>query len=150
MAPPGDAGLQLKQIRRRIQRHVMQVAPAIDEIMEIVAPPPWASCPTTSSIGTRPSAKLRAAYEKKYGKGIINAFVPAFYHCTFLVVEAIKRADSTDTTKVRAAERPAATTPASTADRDQGETYGVNRQLMFPTTSQVKGGKIVKLTKFTP
>jgi len=80
--------------------------------------------------------------------------MPAFYHCVFLVVEAIKRADSTDTTKVRAAME-------TTSGYDAGiygpikwvgkERYGVNRQLMIPYYfSEVKGGKIVKLTKFAP
>jgi branched-chain amino acid transport system substrate-binding protein len=154
---PGDAGLQLKQIRQAgFKGHVMQVGgPAIDEIMEIAGPAAEGFMSYDIFDWDTPiGKKLRAAYEKKHGKGIINAFVPAFYHCTFLVVEAIKRADSTDTTKVRAAME-------TTGGYDAGvygpikwigkETYGVNRQLMFPSYfSQVKGGKIVKLTKFTP
>lgn len=154
---PGDAGLQLKQIRQAgFKGHVMQVGgPAIDEIMEIAGPAAEGFMSYDIFDWETPiGKKLRVAYEKKYGKGIINAFVPAFYHCTYLVVEAIKRADSTDTTKVRAAME-------TTSGYDAGvygpikwigkETYGVNRQLMFPYYfSQVKGGKIVKLTKFTP
>jgi branched-chain amino acid transport system substrate-binding protein len=92
--------------------------------------------------------------EKKYGKGIINVFMPAFYHCVYLVVEAIKRADSIETDKVR-------TAMETTSGYDAGiygpikwvgkETYGVNRQLMLPYyISEVKGGKIVKRAKFTP
>ena len=155
---PGDAGLQLKQIRQAgFKGHVMQVGgPAMDEIMEIAGPAAEGFMSYDIFDWDTPiGKKLRAAYEAKYGKGgIINAFVPAFYHCTYLVVEAIKRADSTDTTKVRAAME-------TTGGYDAGvygpikwtgkETYGVNRQLMFPYYfSQVKGGKIVKLTKFTP
>lgn len=154
---PGDAGLQLKQIRQAgFKGHAIQVGgPAIDEIMEIAGPAADGFMSYDIFDWETPiGKKLRAAYEAKYGKGIINAFVPAFYHCTYLVVEAIRRADSTDTTKVRAAME-------TTSGYDAGvygpikwigkETYGVNRQLMFPYYfSQVKGGKIVKLTKITP
>jgi branched-chain amino acid transport system substrate-binding protein len=154
---PGDAGLQLKQMRQAgFKGYAMQVGgPAIDEIMEIAGPAAEGFMSYDIFDWETPiGKKLRAAYEKKYGKGIINAFVPAFYHCVFLVVEAIKRADSTDTTKVRAAME-------TTGGYDAGvygpikwigkETYGVNRQLMFPYYfSQVKDGKIVKLTKITP
>ena len=98
--------------------------------------------------------RLRAAYEKKYGKGLINAFMPAFYHAVFLLAESIKRADSLDTEKVRAALE-------TTDGYDAGiygpikwtgkATYGVNRQMMIPYYfSEVKGGKIVKRAKFAP
>jgi len=154
---PGDAGLMLKQIRQAgFKGHVMQVGgPAIDEIMEIAGPAAEGFMSYDIFDWDTPiGKKLREAYEKKYGKGIINAFMPAFYHCVFLVVEAIKRADSTDTTKVRAAME-------TTSGYDAGiygpikwvgkERYGVNRQLMIPYYfSEVKGGKIVKLTKFAP
>lgn len=153
---PGDCGLMLKQIRQAgFKGHVMQVGgPAIDEIMEIAGPAAegymsydiydWESAP---------GQKIKAAYEKKYGKGIINAFVPYFYHATLLLNEAIKKADSIDTTKVRDALQ-------KTDGFDGGvlggpikwsgkELYGVNHQMLNPYYfSEVKGGKIVKLATF--
>jgi branched-chain amino acid transport system substrate-binding protein len=154
---PGDAGLMLKQIRQAgFKGHVMQVGgPAIDEIMEIAGPAAEGFLSYDLFDWDTPiGKKLRAAYEKKYGKGIINVFMPAFYHCVYLVVEAIKRADSIETDKVR-------TAMETTSGYDAGiygpikwvgkETYGVNRQLMLPYYfSEVKDGKIVKRAKFTP
>jgi branched-chain amino acid transport system substrate-binding protein len=154
---PGDAGLMLKQIRQAgFKGHIMQVGgPAIDEIMEIAGPAAEGFMSYDLFDWDTPiGKKLRAAYEKKYGKGIINVFMPAFYHCVFLVVEAIRRADSIETDKVR-------TAMETTGGYDAGiygpikwvgkETYGVNRQLMLPYYfSEVKDGKIVKKAKFTP
>jgi branched-chain amino acid transport system substrate-binding protein len=97
---------------------------------------------------------LKEAYQAKYGKGIISPFMPAFYHGAYMVAEAIKRADSIETDKVR--------TAMETLDGfDIGiygpvkwtgkETYGVNRQLLMQYFfSEVKDGKIVKIKKFTP
>jgi branched-chain amino acid transport system substrate-binding protein len=154
---PGDAGLMLKQIRQAgFRGYVHQIGgPAIDEIMEIAGPAAegfrsYDIFDWDTPVGQR----LRAAYEKKYGKGIINAFMPAFYHAVFLLAESIRRADSLETDKVRAALE-------TTGGYDAGiygpikwvgkESYGVNRQLMLPYYwSEVKGGKIVKLAKFTP
>jgi branched-chain amino acid transport system substrate-binding protein len=154
---PGDCGVMLKQIRQAgFRGHVMQVGgPAIDEIMEIAGP--FAEGFLSYDIfdwDTPAGKRLAAAYEKKYGKGIINAFMPAFYHATVLLAEAIKRADSLDTDKVRAALE-------KTDGFDGGvygpikwtgeETYGVRHQMLIPYYfSEVKGGKIVKRTKFTP
>jgi branched-chain amino acid transport system substrate-binding protein len=154
---PGDAGLMLKQIRQAgFRGHVHQIGgPAIDEIMEIAGPAAegfmsYDIFDWDTPVGQR----LRAQYEKKYGKGIINAFMPAFYHAVFLLAESIRRADSVNTEKVRSALE-------TTGGYDAGiygpikwvgkGSYGVNRQLMLPYYwSEVKGGKIVKRAKFTP
>ena len=154
---PGDAGLMLKQIRQAgFRGHVHQIGgPAIDEIMEIAGPAAEGFMSYDIFDWDTPAGgRLRAQYEKKYGKGIINAFMPAFYHAVFLLYESIRRADTLDTDKVRAALE-------TTGGYDAGiygpikwvgkESYGVNRQLMLPYYwSQVKGAKIVKLAKFTP
>jgi branched-chain amino acid transport system substrate-binding protein len=154
---PGDAGLMLKQIRQAgFKGHVMQIGgPAIDEIMEIAGPAAegflsYDIFDWDTPVGQR----LRTAYEKKYGKGIINAFMPAFYHAVLLLTESIKRADSIETDKVR-------TALETTDGFDAGiygpikwtgkESYGVNRQMMMLYyMAEVKGGKIIKRAKFTP
>lgn len=154
---PGDAGLMLKQIRQAgFKGKVFQIGgPAVDEIIEIAGPASEGFMTYDFIDWDMPKAKeLRAAYEAKYGKGIISPFMPAFYHGAYLVAEAIKRADSIETDKVRDA-----------MDKIDGfdigiygpvkwigkETYGVNRQLMMQYFfSEVKGGKIVKIKKFTP
>ncbi|MEJ0068238.1 MAG: ABC transporter substrate-binding protein [Pseudomonadota bacterium] len=153
---PGDCGLMLKQIRQAgFKGHVMQVGgPAIDEIKEIAGP--LAEGYLSYDIfnwDTPVGQRLREAYEKKYGKGIINAFMPYFYHATLLLNEAIKRADSLDTTKVRDALE---TTDGFDAGIFEApikwtgkESYGVNHQMLnLYYFSEVKGGKIVKLKKF--
>jgi branched-chain amino acid transport system substrate-binding protein len=154
---PGDAGLMLKQIRQAgFKGRVIQIGgPGSDEIMEIAGP----AAEGFLSYGvfdwdTPAGQKLRPIYEKKYGKGIINQFMPAFYHTVFLLVDAIKRADSTDTTKVREALDAmngfdaGIYGPVKWTGKDS---YGVNRQLMFTYyLSEVKGGKLVTKAKFTP
>jgi branched-chain amino acid transport system substrate-binding protein len=154
---PGDAGLMLKQIRQAgFKGKVIQIGgPGSDEIIEIAGP----AAEGFLSYGvfdwdTPAGKKLRPIYEQKYGKGIINQFMPAFYHTVFLLVDAIKRADSTDTAKVRDALDAMSGFdagiygPVKWAGKD---TYGVNRQLMFTYyLAEVKGGKLVTKAKFVP
>jgi len=154
---PGDAGLMLKQIRQAgFRGKVFQIGgPAVDEIIEIAGPAANGFMTYDFIDWEMPKAKvLRAAYEAKYGKGIISPFMPAFYHGAYMIAEAIKRADSIETDKVR--------TAMETLDGfDIGiygpvkwtgkETYGINRQLLMQYfLSEVKDGKIVKIKKFTP
>jgi branched-chain amino acid transport system substrate-binding protein len=154
---PGDCGLMLKQIRQAgFKGKVIQIGgPGSDEIIEIAGP----AAEGFLSYGifdwdTPAGKKLRPIYEQKYGKGIINQFMPAFYHTVFLLVDAIKRADSTDTTKVRDALDAMNGFDAGIYGPVKWtgkETYGVNRQLMLPYyLAEVKGGKLVTKAKFTP
>jgi branched-chain amino acid transport system substrate-binding protein len=154
---PGDAGLMLKQIRQAgFKGKVIQIGgPGSDEIIEIAG----AAAEGFLSYGvfdwdTPAGKKLRPIYEQKYGKGIINQFMPAFYHTVFLLVDAIKRADSTDTDKVRDALDAmngfdaGVYGPVKWAGK---ESYGVNRQLMFTYyLAEVKDGKLVTKAKFVP
>jgi branched-chain amino acid transport system substrate-binding protein len=80
--------------------------------------------------------------------------MPAFYHTVFLLVDAIKRADSTDTDKVRSALDAmdgfdaGIYGPVRWTGKDS---YGVNRQLMFTYyLAEVKDGKLVTKAKFVP
>ena len=154
---PGDAGLMLKQIRQAgFKGKVIQIGgPGSDEIIEIAG----AAAEGFLSYGvfdwdTPAGKKLRPIYEQKYGKGIINQFMPAFYHTVFLLVDAIKRANSTDTDKVRDALDAmngfdaGVYGPVKWAGKDS---YGVNRQLMFTYyLAEVKDGKLVTKAKFVP
>jgi len=154
---PGDAGLMLKQIRQAgFKGKVIQIGgPGSDEIIEIAG----AAAEGFLSYGvfdwdTPAGKKLRPIYEQKYGKGIINQFMPAFYHTVFLLVDAIKRADSTDTDKVRSALDAmdgfdaGIYGPVRWTGKDS---YGVNRQLMFTYyLAEVKDGKLVTKAKFVP
>ena len=154
---PGDAGLMLKQIRQAgFKGKVIQIGgPGSDEIIEIAG----AAAEGFLSYGvfdwdTPAGKKLRPIYEQKYGKGIINQFMPAFYHTVFLLVDATKRADSTDTDKVRSALDAmdgfdaGIYGPVRWTGKDS---YGVNRQLMFTYyLAEVKDGKLVTKAKFVP
>ena len=154
---PGDAGLMLKQIRQAgFKGRVFQVGgPAVDEIIEIAGPAAEGFMTYDFIDWDMPKAKvLKEAYQAKYGKGIISPFMPAFYHGVYLVAEAIKRADSIETDKARTAMQ-------GLSGFDIGiygpvkwvgqETYGNNRQMLMQYFfSEVKGGKIVKIKKFTP
>ncbi len=154
---PGDAGLMLKQIRQAgFKGKVIQIGgPGSDEIIEIAGPAAEGFLSYGVFDWDTPAGKrLRPIYEQKYGKGIINQFMPAFYHTVFLLVDAIKRADSTDTTKVRDALDAmngfdaGIYGPVKWAGKDS---YGVNRQLMFTYyLSEVKDGKLVTKAKFVP
>jgi branched-chain amino acid transport system substrate-binding protein len=154
---PGDAGLMLKQIRQAgFKGKVIQIGgPGSDEIIEIAGPAAEGFLSYGVFDWDTPAGKrLRPIYEQKYGKGIINQFMPAFYHTVFLLVDAIKRADSTDTTKVRDALDAmngfdaGIYGPVKWAGK---ESYGVNRQLMFTYyLSEVKDGKLVTKAKFVP
>lgn len=154
---PGDCGLMIKQMRQAgFKGQIMQVGgPAIDEIMQIAGPAAEGFLSYDIFDWDTPFGKqLAATYEKKYGKGVINAFVPAFYHSVLLLAEGIKRADSIDTEKVRNALR-------TTDGFDAGvygpikwtgqERYGLNHQMLIPYYwAEVKGGKVVKRASFKP
>ena len=154
---PGDVGLMVKQMRQAgFRGTLIQIGgPGIDEVIQIAGP--YAEGYLSYDVfdwSTPGGQKLQAAYEKKYGKGIINAQMPAFYHATLLLAEAIKRAGTLDTDKVRAALE-------KTDGFDAGlygpikwtgeETYGVRHQILLPYfVSEVKNGQIIKKEKITP
>ena len=154
---PGDVGLMVKQMRQAgFRGTLIQIGgPGIDEVIQIAGPHAEGYLSYDVFDWSTPGGqKLQAAYEKKYGKGIINAQMPAFYHATLLLAEAIKRAGTLDTDKVRAALE-------KTDGFDAGlygpikwtgeETYGVRHQILLPYfVSEVKNGQIIKKEKITP
>ncbi len=154
---PGDVGLMVKQMRQAgFKGTLIQIGgPGIDEVIQIAGPHAEGYLSYDVFDWSTPAGqKLQADYEKKYGKGIINAQMPAFFHITKLLAEAINRAGTLDVDKVRDAIR-------KTDGYDIGlygpirwggeETYGVRHQILLPYfISEVKGGKIVKLDKLTP
>ena len=63
---------------------------------------PRASSPTRCSTGIRRRARsCGRSTRRSTARASSTQFMPAFYHTVFLLVDAIKRADSVDTTKVR-------------------------------------------------
>jgi len=102
-AAPGDAGLMLKQVRQvGFRNTVMQAGGAgVDEIVAIAGPLANGFIKYDVFDETQPQAKpLLDAYAKKYS-GPMNGMVPIYYNATQILLEAIRRADSLDTTRIR-------------------------------------------------
>ena len=102
-ASPGDAGLMVKQVRQiGFKGTVLQAGGAgVDEIMAIAGPLANGFIKYDVVNEAEPQAKpLIAAYAKKYS-GPMNGMVPIYYNATQILLEAMRRADSLDTTKVR-------------------------------------------------
>lgn len=102
-AAPGDAGLMVKQVRQiGFKGTVLQAGGAgVDEIMAIAGPLANGFIKYDVVNEAEPQAKpLIAAYAKKYS-GPMNGMVPIYYNATQILLEAMRRADSLDTTKVR-------------------------------------------------
>ena len=152
---PGDAGLMVKQARDAgYDKIIYQMGgPGVPEVMEIAGEAAEGFLSYEMFDFSSPEGqKLTAAYNAKYGAGIINSQLPAFYNATKILFEAIRRAGTIeDTTKVR-----------DEVEKMQGydagvygplkwtgmETYGVNHQIALPFfIVEVKGGKIAPRAK---
>ena len=102
---PGEAGLLVRQARQAgFRGPIIQAGgPSVPEIFEVAGALAkgflsYEMFDFSSEIGQ----KLSKAYEAKYGKGIINSQLPAFYNATRILFEALKRAGTTtDVKKVR-------------------------------------------------
>lgn len=102
-AAPGDAGLMLKQVRQiGFKGQVLQAGGAgVDEIMTIAGPLANGFIKYDVVNEAEPQAKpLIATYAKKYS-GPMNGMVPIYYNATQILLEAMRRANSLDTTRVR-------------------------------------------------
>jgi branched-chain amino acid transport system substrate-binding protein len=102
-APPGDAGLMIKQARQiGYKGLILQAGGAgVDEIMAIAGPLANGFIKYDLFNEAEPQAKpLIDVYAKKYS-GPMNGMAPIYYNATHILLEAMRRADSIDTTKVR-------------------------------------------------
>ncbi|MFI5023153.1 MAG: ABC transporter substrate-binding protein [Alphaproteobacteria bacterium] len=155
---PGDSGLMLKQAREAgFSGLVYQMGgPSVPENIEIAGKSAEGFISYEMYDFTSPVGKaLTEEYDAKYGKGIINSQLPAFYNATKILFEALRRAGTvTDTTKVR-------DTIEHMDGYDAGvygplkwtgmETYGVNHQIDLPFfIVKVQDGKTVPLAEIKP
>lgn len=102
-ASPGDAGLMVKQVRQvGFKGKVLQAGGAgVDEIMAIAGPLANGFIKYDVFDEADPQAKLLTeAYAKKFS-GPMNGMVPVYYNATQILLEAMRRSNSVDTTKVR-------------------------------------------------
>jgi branched-chain amino acid transport system substrate-binding protein len=155
-AAPGDAGLMLKQVRQiGFKGKVLQAGGAgVDEIRTIAGP--LADGFLKYDVVDEASAQAKplvAAYAKKYS-GPMNGMVPIYYNATEILFEAIRRADSLDTTKVREAVEKLEgwNTPLYGPLHWGGKAqYGVDHQIQLPFyIKQVQGQQVVLKATLAP
>ncbi len=154
---PGDAALLVKQIRQLgFTGAVIQIGgPSIEEIIAVAGPLADGFLSYDMfDFGASAARQFIQAYHKKYGEGIINGQTPAFYNGTKILLEAIRRAGSLDTAKVR-------DTLEHMEGYDAGlygplvwggmKNYGVNHQLLLPFfITEVRDGKTQPLIQLRP
>ncbi len=100
---PGEAGLLLKQARQvGFKGPILQSGGSgVDEIIEVAGPLAEGFLKYDVIDNSLPAVStLLKAYNKKYS-GVFNGTSPIYYNAAHILLEAIRRADSLDTTKVR-------------------------------------------------
>ena len=144
---PGEAGLLVKQARQIGYKGTMiqSGGAGVDEIVEIAGPLAEGFLKYDVIDGSLPQVKpFLDLYNKKY-TGIFNGQAPVYYNAAKIVFEAMRRANSLDTTKVRdqlekmdGYDAPIFGKVVWTGEKD----YGVNHQLFHAfLIKEVKGGK---------
>jgi branched-chain amino acid transport system substrate-binding protein len=154
---PGEAALLLKQARQSgFKKLVWQVGgPSVDEIMDIAGPLAEGFVSLNVFDFGAPEAKnFIDTYHKKYGNGVINAQAPVWYNAAKIMMEAVRRAKSTDPVAVRTSLEQLNGYNAGLFGPVQwggmGD-YGVDRQLLLKFwIVQVKDGKQVGIQALTP
>lgn len=134
---PGDAGLMLKQARQAGYKGLIwQVGgPSVSEIMSVAGPLADGFLSLEVYDFASPEGKKFSDEYHKHWSGIINAQAPLWYNAAKVLMEAIRRAGSTDVDKVRDAMTktegydPGVIGPVVWAGQAD---YGVNHQMLLP------------------
>lgn len=154
---PGEAALLLKQARQAgYKGMIWQVGgPSVDEIIDIAGPLAEGFVSLNVFDFSNPQAKSFVdTYRAKWGDGVINAQTPGWYNATKILFEALRRAGSLDTGKVRnALEKLEGYDAGLFGPVSWGgmADYGVNHQLMLKFwIVEVKNGKLVTRAALTP
>ena len=154
--PPGEAGLLIKQAREIGYRNpiVQSGGAGIDEIIDIAGAAAEGFIKYDSFDDQAPGSKrILDAYAKKY-TGPMSSVAPNYYNATMILAEAIRRANSLDTDKVRDEmeklagwESPIFGEVVWTGKED----YGVNHQILLPFyLKQVENGKSRTIATISP
>ena len=154
---PGEAGLLLKQARQSgFKGKIWQVGgPSVDEIMGIAGPLAEGFISLNVFDFSMPEAqKFLSTYRAKYGDGVINAQAPGWYNAGLNLFEAMRRAGSSDVTKVRDALQNLDGYDAGLFGPvkwgGMGD-YGVDHQLLLRFwIVEVKDGKIITRAAISP
>ena len=154
---PGDGGLMVKQARQIGYKGLIWQAggPSVDEIIEIAGPLAEGFLSYNTFDFSQPQAQdFVKAYRAKWGDAVINGQTPIWYNATKNLLEAMRRAGTTDVTKVR-------DTLEKLEGYDAGlfgpvqwggmADYGVAHQLLLKFwITEVKNGKGVTRAALTP
>jgi branched-chain amino acid transport system substrate-binding protein len=100
---PGEAGLLVKQARQVGYKGIIiqSGGAGIDELIQIAGPLANGMLKYDVIDESLPRVKpFVAAYQKKYS-GVMNGLAPVYYNAANMLFEAMRRADSTDTTQIR-------------------------------------------------
>jgi len=149
-ASPGDAGLMVKQVRQiGFKGKVLQAGGAgVDEIVAIAGP--LANGFIKYDVVDEADARTKPlvdAYARKFS-GPMNGMVPIYYNATQILLEAMRRADSLDTTKVRdeVEKLQGWNTQLYGPLRWGGQvSYGNNHQIMLPFYMKQVDGKSIRV-----
>jgi branched-chain amino acid transport system substrate-binding protein len=154
---PGDGGLMVKQARQIGYKGVIWQAggPSVDEIIEIAGPLAEGFLSYNTFDFTQPQAQnFVKAYRAKWGDAVINGQTPIWYNATKNLFEAMRRAGTTDVTKVRDALEKLEGYDAGLFGPVQwgGQAdYGVAHQLLLKFwITEVKNGKGVTRAALSP
>ncbi len=153
---PGEAALLVKQAREvGFKGQILQAGGSgIDEIIKVAGKLADGFLKYDTVDFDAPEMKpFVAAYNAKYS-GIINGEAPTYYNGVQILLEAIRRADSLDTEKVRnelekteGFKTKLFGTVRWTGERD----YGVNHQILLPFfIKEVKDGRAVVRARIEP
>lgn len=153
---PGEAALLLKQARDvGFGGVVLQAGGAgVAEIVQVAGKRAEGFLKYDVVDLTAPEVQpFVAAYQKKYS-GVINGLAPEYYNTAHILFEAIRRADTLDTTKVRDEIEKMEGQPTKLygpLNWTGKDFYGVDHQILIPFfIMEVKDGKGVVRAKITP
>lgn len=154
---PGDGGLMVKQARQTGYKGLIWQAggPSVDEIIEIAGPLAEGFLSYSTFDFSQPQAQsFVKAYRAKWGDAVINGQTPIWYNATKNLFEAMRRAGTTDVTKVRdALEKLEGYDAGLFGPAQWGGTadYGVAHQLLLKFwITEVKNGKGVTRAALAP
>ncbi|CAN7652464.1 ABC transporter substrate-binding protein [Caballeronia sp. LjRoot34] len=154
---PGEAGLLVKQARQVGYKGliVQSGGAGIDELIAIAGP--LANNMLKYDVIDESLPRVQpfvALYHKKYS-GVMNGLAPVYYNAANIYFEAMRRADSTDTTKIRDQieklggnyDAPIFGKVVWTGEKN----YGVNHQLLHTfVIKEVQNGKATVKAVITP
>lgn len=154
---PGEAGLLVKQARQVGYKGliVQSGGAGIDELIAIAGP--LANNMLKYDVIDESLPRVQpfvALYHKKY-TGVMNGLAPVYYNAANIYFEAMRRADSTDTTKIRdQIEKLGGNYDAPIFGKvvwTGQKNYGVNHQLLHTfVIKEVQNGKATVKAVITP